>query len=132
MKSAKYILAYVNHILANIIYGLFRILLKLGIFKKTCRDIIASGDLGYSSSEYENKNYGNALRVLRKYHNLEDDFCNGHIKHIIALIYYHGHGIEKNPNKAEEFFIQSAALGCSTAKEYIASKACATNIQNET
>jgi len=111
-----------NHLIVMAFVNLCRLLLKIGIFKKPCKSFIASYDLGYSSSEYKRKNYGNAARVLRKYISMENDYCYGGLKYNIALLYFYGHGIEKDLLKAEKLFLQAAVLGSDSAKEYIAKK----------
>ena len=122
MNSIKYIGAIINHLLVKAFVNLCRLLLKTGIFKEYCKSFIASYDLGYTSSEYERKNYGNAARVLRKYLNMENDYCHGALKYNIALLYFYGHGIEKDLIKAEKYFLQAAELGSNSAKEYISKK----------
>ena len=84
--------------------------------------MIASSDLGYSSAQYNKHNYGNALRVLKKYEEIENDYCHGLLKYNLALLYFHGHGVGKDPIKAETLFIQSAKLGNDTAEKYLAAK----------
>lgn len=108
--------------LVKIVVNLCHLLLKIGIFKESCKSAIASYDLGYSSSEYERKNYGKVASVLRKYIDVENDYCHGSLKYTIGLLYFYGHGIEKDPIKAEKLFFQAAVLGCDSAREYISEK----------
>ena len=122
MNSIKYIGALINHLIVKLFVNVCRLLLKAGIFKEFCKSTIASYDLGYSTSEYERKNYGNAARVLRKYLDMENDYCYGALKYTIALLYFYGHGIEKDLIKADKYFLQAAALGSDSAKEYISKK----------
>ena len=122
MNSIKYIGVVTNHLFVMAFVSVFRLLLKIGIFKEPCKSFIASYDLGYSSSEYKRKNYGNAASVLRKYISMENDYCHGALKYNIALLYFYGHGIEKDLLKAEKFFLQAAGLGSASAKEYISKK----------
>jgi len=82
--------------------------------------MIASRDLGYSSAQYNKHNYGNALRALLKYEEIENDYCHGLLKYNLALLYFHGHGIGQDSIKAEALFIQSAKLGNNTAEKYLA------------
>ena len=112
----------INHLIVKAFVNTCRLLLKIGIFKEFCKSTIASYDLGYSSSEYERKNYGNAASALRKYLDVENDYCHGALKYTIGLLYFYGHGIEKDLIKAEKFFLQAAALGSDSAKEYISKK----------
>ena len=122
MNSPKYYRELLIHYIVRVLVSLSYLLLKAGILKETNKSLIASYDLGYSSSEYENKNYGNVRNSLRKYINMEDDYCHGALKYTIGLLYFYGHGIEKDPIKAEKFFLQAAALGSDEAKEYISKK----------
>ena len=119
MNSPKYYRELLIHYIVRVLVSLSYLLLKAGILKETNKSLIASYDLGYSSSEYENKNYGNVRNSLRKYINLENDYCYGALKYTIGLLYFYGHGIEKDTIKAEKFFLQAAALGSDEAKEYI-------------
>lgn len=112
----------INNLIVKAFVSFCSLLLKIGIFKEFCKSLIASYDLGYTSSEYERKNYGNAAKALRKYINMENDYCYGALKYNIALLYFYGHGIEKDLIKAEKLFLQSAELGSDSAKEYISKK----------
>ena len=62
--------------MVNAFVNLCRLLLKIRIFKEFCKSLIASSDLGYTSSEYKRKNYGNVANTLRKYINMEAE-CVG-------------------------------------------------------
>ena len=122
MNSPKYYRELLIHYIVIVLVSLCYLLLKIGIFKETCKSLIASYDLGYTSSEYENNNYGNVRNALRKYTIMENDYCHGALKYTIGLLYFYGHGIEKDTIKAEKFFLQAAALGSDEAKEYISKK----------
>ena len=118
MKWIINILRWLGYLLIQSSFQFFRILAKIGILKEFYKDLEISRNLGICDRSYRRGDYEKCLELYELYKGCEIDKCNG-IKHIMALMYYYGHGVKPNRKKSLELFGELAKSGDLNAQLFL-------------